>query len=121
LIRAAGPDNLASITQYISLVGEVEGKIVDCFRNGGGVPYSAYPRFQALMAEESGKVHDLTLVDAILPLVPGLVERLREGIDVLDVGCGQGHATNLIARAFPKSRCAGYDISEEAIAAGRAE
>jgi hypothetical protein len=51
---------------------------VDCFRHGGGVPYSAFPRFTAIMAEDSGAVHDATLIDVTLPLVPGLIDRLRQ-------------------------------------------
>ena len=51
----------------------------------------------------------------------GLPDRLRSGIDVLDIGCGHGHAANLIADAFPASRVNGFDISEEGIAAARAE
>jgi SAM-dependent methyltransferase len=73
------------------------------------------------MAEDSAQVFDATLVDVTLPLVPGLVERLEAGIDVLDVGCGRGHAVNLMAKAFPASRFAGYDFSEEGIEGGRAE
>ena len=53
--------------------------------------------------------------------MPGLVERLKPGIDVADVGCGPGHAINLMAQAFPNSRFIGYDFSEEGVAAGRAE
>jgi len=121
LTRAAGPENLANLAQYVSLMGNVEEGIINAFRNGGGVPYSAYPRFQALQAEESAQIHDAVLIDVILPLVPGLGERLNTGIDVLDVGCGQGHAINLMARTFPNSRFVGYDFSEEGIAAGKAE
>jgi len=121
LIRAAGPDNMAFFAQYVGLMGIVEPKVVDSFRNGGGVPYSAYPRFQELQAEESSRVYDATLINITLPLVPGLVERLERGIDVLDVGCGSGHAINLMAQAFPQSRLTGYDFSEEGVAAGRAE
>ncbi|TDO34295.1 methyltransferase family protein [Kribbella sp. VKM Ac-2527] len=121
LTRAAGPDNLAKATQFIGLLAGVESKVVDCFRRGGGVPYSEYGEFHRLMAEDSGAVFDAALVDGILPLVPGLSDRLRAGIDVADVGCGSGHAINLIARAYPNSRCVGYDFSEEGIAAGRAE
>jgi ubiquinone/menaquinone biosynthesis C-methylase UbiE len=51
--------------------------------------------------------------------VPGLVERLRAGIDVADVGCGLGHAVTLMAGAFPRSRFTGFDFSAEGIAAGR--
>ena len=90
---------------------------VDCFRHGGGVRYSAMPRFQALQAEESAQIHDGGLIDVTLPLVHGLADRLRTGIDVLDIGCGHGHAVNLIADAFPSSRVTGIDISEQGIAA----
>ena len=82
LTRAAGRSNLAVGMQYIGLLALVEDQIVDCFRNGGGVPYSAFPKFQAVMAEDSGAVHDATLIDVTLPLVPGLIDRLRQGIDV---------------------------------------
>src|SRR5215469_1669248 len=100
LTRSAGPDNLAIQAQYIGLLALVEDQIVDCFRRGGGVPYSAFPKFQALMAEDSGAAQDASLIDVTLPLVPGLVDRLRDGIDVADVGCGSGHAINLMAEAY---------------------
>lgn len=121
LTRAAGTDNLAQQTQYIPLLASVEEGIIECFRKGGGVPYSAYPRFQRIMAEESGAIHDAGLIDTTLPLMPDLVERLQIGIDVADIGCGRGHAINLMAQAFPNSQFIGYDFSEEGSAAGRAE
>ncbi|WP_432118790.1 class I SAM-dependent methyltransferase [Streptomyces sp. bgisy032] len=121
LTTAAGPDCLAGLMPYIALMGEVEQQVVDCFRAGGGVPYSAYPRFQALQAEETARVYDRALVDTIVPLVPGLTERLRDGIDVLDVGTGQGHAPLVLARAFPASRFHGLDQSHAGIEAARAQ
>ena len=121
LTRAAGMNNLATGMQYIGLMAVVEDRIVDCFRHGGGVPYSAFPRFQAVMAEDSGAVRDATLIDVTLPLVPGLAGRLRQGIEVADVGCGSGHAVNLMAAAFPRSRFTGFDFSAAGIAAARQE
>jgi ubiquinone/menaquinone biosynthesis C-methylase UbiE len=56
-----------------------------------------------------------------LPLIPGIIDRLKLGIDVLDIGCGQGHAINVMARAYPNSRFTGYDFSEEGVAAGQKE
>ena len=121
LTRAATPENIAAFAQYIPLLGTVEDPIVECFKKGGGVPYSAYPRFQQVMAEDSGQTVVAALLDSILPLVPHLVEALGNGIDVLDVGCGSGRALNLMAKSFPESRFTGHDISEEGIAAGKAE
>jgi ubiquinone/menaquinone biosynthesis C-methylase UbiE len=73
------------------------------------------------MAEDSGAVHDATLIDVTLPLVPGLTGRLSQGIDVADIGCGSGHAANLMAEAFPRSRVTGFDFSDAGIAAARQE
>ena len=121
LTRMAGPNNMANLAQYTALMGAVEDDIVACFSAGGGVPYPRFPKFQALMAEESGQIHDAALIDGELALVDGLIDRLREGIDVCDVACGQGHAINLMAREFPNSRFTGLDFSNEGIAAAQKE
>lgn len=121
LTRAAAPNNLAAFGQYIPLLGTVEDDIVACFRDGGGVPYERFTRFHEVMAEDSGQSVLPALQDHILPLVPGLIERLESGIAVLDVGCGRGKALNLMAGWFPNSRFVGYDLSEEAMAYARRE
>jgi ubiquinone/menaquinone biosynthesis C-methylase UbiE len=121
LTRAAGPDNFAFFAQYLALVGEVEGDVVDAFRSGGGVPYERYPRFQEVQREETARVYDASLVDAILSLEPQVVDRLRAGTEAADVGTGGGHAVNVMARAFPDSRFTGFDISEQGLAMGRRE
>jgi 2-polyprenyl-3-methyl-5-hydroxy-6-metoxy-1,4-benzoquinol methylase len=121
LTRAAGPDDLAFFTRYIALMGTIEPEVARVFREGGGVPYEAYDTFQPLQREETARVYDARLVDGILSLAPGLVERLRTGIDVVDVGTGAGHAVNVMARAFPASRFLGVDISTEGIGLARAE
>ncbi|MDT5016923.1 MAG: hypothetical protein QOD39_3083 [Mycobacterium sp.] len=121
LTRRAGPDNLARVAQFIPLLAEVEQKIIGCFHNGGGLSYSEYPRFHTLMAEQSGEVFDAALVDVVLPLADGLPERLRSGADVADIGCGSGHAINVMAKAFPASRFTGLDFSEEGLAVAAAE
>jgi SAM-dependent methyltransferase len=120
LTRAAGARNMARFMQYIPMLAEVEADVIHSFRSGGGVPYARYPRFQALMAESSGLRFDHLLLQKVVPLT-GMAERLDRGIDVLDIGCGQGHAVNLLARAFPLSRFTGYDFSEAGIAAAQRE
>ena len=121
LTRAAGADNLAPFMQYVSVLGSVEDDVVESFKHGGGVPYSRFPRFQEVMAEESGQSVLPALIDSVLPLVPGLPVALERGIEVLDVGCGSGRALNLMARTYPASGFLGYDISDEGIGTGRRE
>lgn len=115
LTRASSPNNMAAFAQYMSIMGSIEDKIVKCFYNGKGTSYSEYPRFQTVMAEDSGQTIVVALNDYVLPAIPGIMDRLRSGIDVLDIGCGQGRALNLMASTFPNSRFTGYDISEEGI------
>lgn len=119
--RAAGPSNFASFAQFVPLCAGVEDELVAAFRNGGGVPYTSYPRFHEAMAEMSGAIVDATLVDVTLPLVPSVIERLESGIRVADVGCGSGHAVNVMARRFPNSEFVGMDFSPEAVGRARAE
>jgi SAM-dependent methyltransferase len=121
LTRAAASDNIAVFAQYVPLLGSVEEQIIDCFYKGGGVPYSEYKRFHAVMAEDSGQSVVSALFDHVLPLIPELSDALQHGIDVLDVGCGCGRALNKLAEAFPNSRFTGYDFSGEAVANANAD
>jgi SAM-dependent methyltransferase len=121
LTRASGPDNLAEMAQLVSLLGQVESAIVRVFREGGGVHYSAFDRFHELMAESSRTTLSATLLSRTLPRVPGLVQRLEDGIDVLDVGCGEGVAIRMMAERFPRSQFVGLDVAADAIATAKAE
>lgn len=119
-LAGAGADNLARVMRYVSLMGEVTPRIIEKFRTGGGLSYADYPGFHDLQAAESAAVNDASLIDTIIPLT-GARDRLESGIAVADLGCGEGHAINLLARAFPASDFVGYDFSEEALVAARAE
>ena len=121
LTRSAAADNMAVFTQYIAVLGGVEDEIVDCFFRGGGVPYERFPRFHAVMAEDSGQSVLSSLESHVLPLVPGLTGRLAEGIRVLDVGCGSGRIMNRMAELYPGSRFTGIDLSPDAIGKARDE
>ena len=121
LTKAAQTNNMASFAQVVPLMSNVEDEVVACFRQGGGVPYSSFKRFPEVMRELSAPTFDTLLVDKILPLAPGLVESLRQGIAVLEAGCGSGRAINVMARAFPSSRFVGYDLIRDQINAANAE
>jgi SAM-dependent methyltransferase len=121
-LTGAGSQNLAPISQVVTLLGKHVAGVAKVFRDGGGIPYSAYrPEFTTVMDGVSRGFFDGQLIDGLLPLTGDLPRLLTEGIRVADVGCGTGHSTNVLAGAFPRSTFVGYDISEEAIGEARAE
>jgi len=74
--------------QYIGLMALVEDQIVDCFRHGGGVPYSAFPAVPGGHGRRQRRRPHATLIDVTLAAGTRDDHRLGEGIEVADVGCG---------------------------------
>lgn len=116
-----GPVNLARSLKMLTMLAGVEPDLRERFRHGGGLGYDHFPRFHELMAEDAAATHEAGLLDVVVPTVPGLHDLLTSGAALADIGCGSGHAVNLLARAYPASRFVGYDLGAEAIDAARAE
>jgi 2-polyprenyl-3-methyl-5-hydroxy-6-metoxy-1,4-benzoquinol methylase len=119
LTEGAPLGNWAIWSQGMPIAGAAQEEVIHHFREGGGTHYHDYPHFHDFMAEDSSQSIVQAIDDKVLPLVPGLREKLEAGIDVLDVGCGQGRAMVALAAKFPRSRFRGYDFSADAIATGR--
>ncbi len=117
-----GSSNLAPISRFNTLLAKHVDEVERAFREGGGVPYARYrPEFTDVLDALGRGIYDEHLLDAYLPLVPGLVERLRGGARVADVACGTGHALVLLAGAYPAATFTGYDLDEGAIGQARDE
>lgn len=109
--------NVAPMSRLIESLGTHLGELAACFREGGGVPYSAFrPEFTGVMDDVWRRIYDNQLIDGFLGAVPEITRRLEEGCRAADVGCGSGHAINLMADAYPRSTFAGFDVAEDAIA-----
>jgi 2-polyprenyl-3-methyl-5-hydroxy-6-metoxy-1,4-benzoquinol methylase len=119
LTSANSAANLACMAQCVGTAAQMEDRVVDCFRTGGGVPRADFPDRMAAVAAENKARAGGAVVHVTLPAVPGMVGRLKEGIDVLDVGCGRGQDVNQMARAFPASRFVGLDFSERDLVVAR--
>jgi 2-polyprenyl-3-methyl-5-hydroxy-6-metoxy-1,4-benzoquinol methylase len=92
----------------------------ESFRNGVGRDYDSHGPEGAVGIERSFEPwNNANLIPTVLPAVDGLLDRLRSGITVADIGCGAGGAAILMAKEFPLSQIHGYDISRYAL--GRAE
>ncbi len=61
------------------------------------------------------------LVHDWIPAVEGIEDRLSEGISVIDIGCGGGASTVLMAEAYPASSFLGIDSDPGSIDLAREE
>lgn len=115
-----GPENVAVLSQYISILSSFEAKSVECFRSGKGIPSSEFGELKSIMAADAAQTIASSLVDWILPLSEGmLIADLRAGIDVLDVECGSGINLITLAKEFRMSWFTGYDSNPAHIAVAR--
>lgn len=114
--------NLAPTAQYLAMLSKHVPAIVGAFRQGGGIPYTDFrPDFTEAMDASWRRLYDGLLIKGFLPLAKGLPERLESGIQAADIGCGTGHAVNLMAREYPRSTFVGYDLGVDAIERANAE
>jgi SAM-dependent methyltransferase len=121
-LTGPGSANLAPLSRLDTHLAKHVDAVARAFREGGGVPYAEYrPEFTDVMDALGRGVFDELLLDAYLPLVPGLPERLAAGARVADVGCGTGHALVRMAAAYPAASFVGYDLAEDAVARARSE
>lgn len=91
--------------------------ICESFRTGIGITYEQQgPRAAAGLARTTGPFSRQKLTSVILPALDGVVPKLAAGGSVVDIGCGAGVSSCLIAQAWPASSVVGYDPSATAIA-----
>lgn len=88
----------------------------ESFRTGLGHDYDSHGPDGAVGIERSFEPWSRSyLLPVVVPALDGMVERLEQGARVADVGCGAGGAAIRLAKAFPKCRVVGYDISRHAL------
>lgn len=109
---AFGAGFFSHLPQTLAVLDRLPGS----FRTGIGLPYDAFGP-EGAQGIERGLAPWMRalLVPLVLPRLPGVVDRLRAGARVADVGCGAGVALLEMARAFPASDFHGFDISEHAL------
>lgn len=121
-VLLVGPGSMTPIARANTTLAPHVSSVARVFREGGGVPYSDYaPEFTEAMDGLGRGAFDQFLVQAYLPMAPGLTERLTAGARAADFACGTGHALVVMARAFPNSTFTGYDSDPFAIERARAE
>jgi SAM-dependent methyltransferase len=111
-----GVDNLAPLAYLTVVLAKHVPAVSEAFRSGGGVAYSAYvPDLHDVMEALWGPIYDTLLVGRIVPLAPGLAQKLAAGARAADVACGTGRALVALATAYPASTFIGYDLDDTAV------
>ena len=94
---------------------------VDAFRSGDGIGWHAHDeRLFSGCLRLFRPGYAAHLVQEWLPALDGVVDKLRAGANVADVGCGYGASTILMAEAFAHSRFVGFDSHRPSVQAARA-
>lgn len=102
--------DLPGAFQIISACIKDEPKITQAFRTGAGVGWHEHDTCLFVGTERFFRPNYANnLITAWLPALDGVVDKLKAGGKVADVGCGHGSSTLLMARAFPKSHFYGFD------------
>jgi 2-polyprenyl-3-methyl-5-hydroxy-6-metoxy-1,4-benzoquinol methylase len=119
----ADPDSAAYFAGFFTVaqgIAATEDALADAYRNGGGVGWDAHPEaMYAGVARFRRTTYLHGLVQDWLPSLDGVVDKLRTGARVADIGCGFGYSTIIMAQAYPNSAFVGFDYHEGSIAAAR--
>ena len=111
-----GPFNMAGGFTALPSAYEDHGKLAEAFKSGDGLGWGS--RCNCLFCGTErlfATGYRANLVSEWLPALDGVVEKLKKGAKVADIGCGHGVSTIVMAEAFPKSDFVGFDFHEASI------
>ena len=109
---------LAPLGQGVAALAQALPQVLDAFRTGAGVEFSAYgDDIRTFIARINRPMFLNQLAQEWFPQVPGLVERLTAAppARVADLGCGSGWSSIAIAQAYPLATVIGIDLDEASI------
>jgi hypothetical protein len=114
------PVHLVSVAEMIAALYPSLDRLERAFRTDGGIDYDDLPTSLYLNVERFFRTaYTHQLVDHWFPAVEGLVARLDAGVRVVDVGCGHGASTLLMAETWPNSTFVGIDVHAPSIVVAR--
>ena len=121
-LASDGTDHfVGGMWEMVPALMKVAPRVADAFAKGGGVRFEEFGHdcVEALDLINRGQ-YEARFTDYWLSALPDVVERLRAGGRVLDVGCGSGRVCIALKKAFPKAEVVGIDPDAESIRRARA-
>ena len=113
------PMSQIAFFEYLPAFSDILNSAQNGFKSGLGKTYDDHGEDAARMVDATfGAWNRTSLVAQALPQIPGLIDRLKAGASVADVGCGAGAGPIAVAQAFPNCDVHGYDNSIHALKVG---
>jgi SAM-dependent methyltransferase len=109
---------LANLSIDVELVGKGMVEAAPYFRTGAVMPPYGESDISRSVYDTTKNIY-LAFLFMILPKHDWLKQSLENGVDFLDVGCGDGSLIIQLAQAFPQSKFTGFNPDEYGIAFAR--
>lgn len=120
LADANGPVDVPGAYAIVRDLFHVRDRALENFRTGGGMEWGEHHPCLFHGTERFFRAsYNSHLLTSWLPALDGVVDKLKRGARVADVGCGHGASTVLMAQAFPRSEFVGIDYHGRSIEMGR--
>ena len=115
-----GPVDLPGAYNIIEATFHALPRTLDNYKSGKGMEWGEHHACLFHGTERFFRAgYNANLLSSWLPALDGVVEKLKRGGKVADVGCGHGASTLLMAQAFPQSQFIGYDYHAASIDVAR--
>ncbi len=106
---AGGAGSLGSL--YIDMQ-----KLLSAFRSDGALAWGDHDEcLYRGVARFFRPGYRTNLINAWIPSLDGMVDKLQHGGKVADVGCGFGHSCTVMAEAYPNAEIVGFDFHAPSI------
>jgi SAM-dependent methyltransferase len=116
LADETSPLALAGIFQALTSAIDARGKVAERFRTGEGLGWHEHSHGLFHGTERAfAAAYRMNLLADWIPAIEGAAEKLEHGGTMLDVGCGHGASTIMLAQAFPQATFVGIDLHVESI------
>jgi SAM-dependent methyltransferase len=115
-----GAVDLAGAYNIVEATFHALDRTLENFKSGKGMEWGEHHPCLFSGTERFFRAgYNANLITAWLPALEGVVEKLKRGAKVADVGCGHGASTVLMAKTYPKSTFVGYDYHGPSIRVAR--
>lgn len=120
LANPSGPADVPGAYAIVRDLFHIRDRALENFKTGRGMEWGEHHSCLFHGTERFFRAsYNTNLLSSWLPALDGVVDKLKRGARLADVGCGHGASTILMAQAFPQSRFVGIDYHDKSIDTAR--